>query len=167
MSLKKIESNNKSEVYLSDFEEIVNKTPIIRYNKDTIVIPNICAITIKGKDSFLKRLIHSSEDFATVDENEFQDMLKILDTIKDDTYVLSKESRILPKHDILINLKVLKDNVIFVKSTENVLEVNGIVFTDSELDFQGFGLFTGKEPIFLTYEEMAHIKEILTLLSED
>ena len=169
MALHKIkfEKDKELEIYLSDFEEIVKKMPVIRYNQEIIVVPDVCAITPKGKDTFIKRLLNSSEDFVSVEKEMFDNMLETLKAIESENYILTKESRIKPKYTILINLEVLKNNVVFVKSSGNILEVNGIVFTDSELDFQGFGLFTSKEPIFVTFEEMAHVKEVLTLFSED
>ncbi len=168
MKLIKIKNGkDNEEVYLADFEDIVQKVSIIKFNKDTIVIPDICVITPKGKDTFIKRLLNSSEDFVVVDPEEFDKMLQILDVIQNEKYVITKESRVIPKYTILINLNALKNNAVFIKSSRNILEVNGIVFTDSELDYQGFGLFTSKEPIFLTFDELAHIKEILTIFSED
>jgi len=167
LKLIKKEKDNKEEIYFLDFEEIVKKVSVIKYNKDIIVIPNICAITPEKKDSLLKRLLNSGEDFISVKEDEFKKMIDILDLISTETHILSKESRTIPKYNILINIEVLKENAIFVKSSGNVLEINGLVFTDSELDYQGFGLFTTKEPIFVSYEEMSHIKEILTLFSSN
>ena len=163
--VKKTKDNE--EIYLSDIEEIIKKNPIVKFSKDIIIIPNVCAITPENKDGFLKRLLNSSEDFVSVSNDKFNNMLDVIDLISQETHILIKESKTIPKYNILINLEVLKDNAFFIKSSRNILEVNGIIFTDSELDYQGFGLFTSKEPIFLTFDEMAHIKDILTVFSDE
>jgi hypothetical protein len=82
---------------------------------------------------------------------------------KKENYILTKESQTLPKYTIFINLEKLEKDAIFVKVSNDAIEVNGIVFTNSEIEFQGLGLFTSKETVLLSFDEMSKIKDIILL----
>ena len=58
--------------------------------------------------------------------------------------------------------KVLKEKNVFIKEYEKSLIIDKVLFTTDETEFQGIGLFTGREHVFLVSEsELTEIKNYL------
>jgi len=163
MAFKKIDTKKNGTYYVKEFEEILEESSIVSFNEKTIVVPGIVVFTTKKNDGLAIRTLFSKEEFVEVDESSFQNMLETIKKFKQSDYVITTESKTIPKRMHVINLKEIKREAVLVRADKDILVVNDRIFTNSELEFHGSGMFTSKEVYFVTFEQMNKIKEILLL----
>jgi hypothetical protein len=58
-----------------------------------------------------------------------------------------------PSASVRLNLRLLKEQTVYLKEYENTFIANNILFTTSKMEFEGSGLFTSKNEVFLVSEE--------------
>ena len=96
-------------------------------------------------------LLNPGVDILKTSEEDLKNMLsglsvKELDVIFLDTYTK-------PAASVRLNLRLLKEQTVYLKEYENTFIANNILFTTSKIEFEGSGLFTSKNEVFLVSEE--------------
>lgn len=161
----KIENQNENSlniyksILIPEFEEILEKVPVITYNETTIEIPGVVVFKDSKKGKFLTQVLNPGVEIIFVTTENFNDMINAIKATESDH--LGFESRTIPRKQIVLNLAELKRRTIFIKTYDDTLSVNDYIFTNSELEFQGDGMFSAKKAYFVDFETLSIIKSKL------
>ncbi len=143
-------SGKTGDIYLPSFEEILNKAKVIIFSKNRIEIPGIIIFAREGK-CLINQLFNPGVEILSVANLDFDKMLQSLE-IEEENLMFFKLS--LKQGGVVrINLNKIKEGMILVRKTEDILVINNILFTSNEAEFHGTGMFTLKELSFLLSKE--------------
>lgn len=135
--------------YILNFEEAIKKIDVINFNHENIEFPGM--IIFSREKNLIQSFLNPSTEILKVEEEEFKNMLNLI--IEKDKELMFFDKKVLPKTTSRINLKILKEKNVFMKEYEKTLIVDKVLFTTDETEFQGIGLFTGREHVFLVSEK--------------
>lgn len=137
--------------YLRKIEESLN-TKIINFGEDFIEFPDLFMITKKSKDniisSHISMLLHPGVEIFEIDEVSFEEMISILKEDNIGVKIIEKEE-IKPKTFSRLNLKKIKEDNIYIKDLKDRFVVDEILFTTSEYEYHGTGMFTARKSVYL------------------
>ena len=132
------------------FELALSKIPILNFNDTSIEFPNMIIFTKEDK-GILYSFLNPGTQILKVDADEFEAMLKnIKENTKDTVFI---DRGVKPELTARINLKVMKEKMIFMKEYENSFSTNETLFTTNVAEFHGAGMFTSRRHVFLVSEE--------------
>lgn len=141
------------------FELALKKIPILNFNEGSVEFPNMVIFTKEEKGK-LYTFLNPGTQILKVEEDEFKSMLEAVKNEEAD--VITIDRGIKPETFARINLKVMKEKMIFMKEYENSFSCNETLFTTNLAEFHGAGMFTSRRHVFLvSEEEFVKIKEYL------
>jgi len=155
--MNKIETEHGT-LLVSEYEEILKRTPIIAFNEDIIEIPKVIMFTKGTKANYVNRILNPSVEFVKIEGELFNTMEEANKTQIANPNIIVFESRTKPLKEYMLNLEALKNSAIFTRVTEDTIIVNDMIFTNNETEFIGTGIFTAKEIFYLGFGDMAKIK---------
>lgn len=165
MNLEKIKTDKAFETFYIGIEDALVKAPMITFN-DEVVKFNNEVVFFNKKISGTKKLMYLTLDLGIenveVSEDSFNSMIKSIENkINNKNFILIDYGR-KPSAQVLINLDVIKNNLVTLKTNEEVIIVNNIIFTVSNMEFLGDSLFAGKHNSFkVNAETFTYIKKYL------
>lgn len=146
-------------ILIPEFEEILERVPVIAYNESMIEVPGVVVFKSEKKNKFLTQVLNPGVEIIFVTTENFSDMLNAIKATESE--YIGFESHIIPKKQIVLNLTELKRRAVFIKTYDDTLTVNDYVFTNSETEFQGDGMFSSKKAYFVDFETLSIIKSKL------
>lgn len=142
--------------HILNFEEAIKKVDVINFNHENIEFPGM--IIFSREKNLIQSILNPSTEILKVEEEEFKNMLNLV--IEKNKDLVFFDKKVLPKTTSRINLKLLKEKNVFIKEYDKTLIVDKVLFTTDDTEFQGIGLFTGREQVFLVSEkELEEIRE--------
>lgn len=144
---------------ISPFEEVMKTAMVVSYNSDFIEIAGVVIFT-KGKSSFLNKMLNPGIEMIAIEEEMFFELKNAVIAHGADASVISCDSKTKPSKTNLINLDILEKEAVFVRTIDDSITVNDIVFTNSETEFHGDGMFTSKKVYFLNFEQLAKVRNL-------
>lgn len=150
--------------YVLNFEEAIDKMPLVIYNNKFVEIPNIVLFS-KEDQGFLSDISFMIQnpglETLKVEGNEIEDMIKVIELKKHDVLIIESK-KLSPERKIRFNLSKIKENVVYMRDYGKTFIFNDILVTCSEIEFHGSGMFSGRMNVFfVTEEELTYIKEYL------
>ena len=139
-------SGKTGQIYLSDFEEILNNSEVIIFSETRIEIPGI-VIFSKAKHCLLSQIFNPGMEILSVEPSDFEKMIESL-KIKEEKLVFF-DLGLKQGGTVRVNLAKIKENLVLIRKDKNLLILNNILFTSNEIEFHGTGMFTFKELSFL------------------
>ena len=154
-----IKSEKGETTRLRKFEEVVESAEVIYYTENHIEIPGIIIFS-KEKKGFLFQVMNPGMEIFSINEEDYNKMIELLLVREKD--VISFKTKTTPVATVRLNLKKIKENLILIRESKNILVLNKTLLTTNEFEFQGSGMFTGKENVFLVSKEVFdNIKDYL------
>jgi len=148
-------------IYVEDFEKILEKSIIIEFNENQIEIPGIIIFQKKSSSGLINRLFNPSIEILSIEDETFDIMLSACKIYQVEGKKFSVKSKTKPIKTIIFNLQNLESQIVFIKEEENILIVNDYLFTSKEADFHGETIFTSRKVFFLDKEHFKKIKSFL------
>lgn len=153
-------------IYVEDFEKILEKSIIIEYSNSIITIPGIIIFVKESESSnLINRIFNPSIEILSVDKETFEQMIEAISVYKIEGEKFTTVSKTKPVKNLIFNLKNLESQIVFAKAEDNTLIVNDFLFTSNESEFHGEAIFTSRKVFFLKKEDFAKIKN--KLITED
>lgn len=149
---EKIKEDKSYTIYFETFEKALGKTDIVVYNKDFIEFPGMVIFT-RGEKGLMYQLINPGVDLFSVENEDFENMLVVLENSKEETTV-EFDSKTSPVSTVRVNLEKVKDSLVLYKESEKTVICNRILFTVDEFEFQGSAMFSGRKNVFWVSEEI-------------
>jgi len=165
MNLEKIKTDKAFETFYIGIEDALIKAPMITFNNEIIKFNNE-VVFFNKKISGTKKLMYLTLDLGIenveVSKESFDSMTKSIENkINNKNFILIDYGR-KPSAQVLINLDVIKNNLVTLKINEEVIIVNNLIFTINNMEFLGDSLFAGKHNSFrVTAETFTYIKKYL------
>jgi hypothetical protein len=156
--MKEIETKH-GVLLISPFEEVIKTAMVISYNNDFIEIPGTVIFT-KGNAGFLNKVLNPGVEIISIDEELFFEMKNAIIAHETNKEIISIESKTKPTKKTLINIDILKKQAVFARIIDDSITVNDIVFTNSETEFHGDGMFTSRKVYFLNFEDLAKVRSL-------
>lgn len=148
--LELINSNKNWKTYFSKFEDAVKKSVLIKFNNKSVEFPNMVIFSTEEK-GMIYSLLNPGVDILKTSEEDLKNMLSGLSVKELDVIFLDTHTK--PSASVRLNLRLLKEQTVYLKEYENTFIANNILFTTSKIEFEGSGLFTSKNEVFLVSEE--------------
>jgi len=155
--MKIIKEAKNEKLLLADFESILDNTITILFSEDTIEVPGVTILKREGKSTVLDKILNAELEVIEVENNSFDAMLETISVAKVENKLIFKASTS-PDKTVILNLKKLKENAVFVKETETAIFVNNFIFTTDKLEYHGEGMFTSRKAFFV--KELNTIKSL-------
>jgi len=160
---EKKEMTKINNIYIEDFEKILEKSIIIEYNDSHIEIPGVIIFVKESTKSVINRLFNPSIEILTVKDEVFNNMVEAAKIFQIEGKKFSIKSKTKPIKTIIFNIKNLESQMVFIKKEENLLIVNDYLFTTKESDFHGETIFTSRKVYFLDEIYFNKIKDFLSV----
>ena len=157
IALETVKRTDTETIKIKNFEDILEKKTYIYFSGNRIEIPGIL-IFAKEHKGFLSQLLNPGVDIIYTKEEDFKDMIALVE--KEDKNVMFLERKTLPTTKVRIQLDKLKEETILFKKEPNMLLVDNVIFTTSELEFHGTGMFTSREVFKVSEEEFKVIEDL-------
>lgn len=134
--------------YLRRIEKAIEIATVINYNENTIEFPGLFILSKNGKVSVVSKLLNPGVELFNIDSAAFEEILSLISEEKEGVRHLEK-SITLPAMKSRVNItKMLEDNI-YIRDFDNSLVVDDVLFTTSEIEFHGTGLFTARKHVYL------------------
>ena len=146
---------------MENISKIVPKEAIvISYSEDTIEIPGIVILKRKGSNNLVQKLLNPSIEIIDIENNVFSDMISTIIASEVESNRIINESRVKPIKKVIININSLMNLAVFVRLSEESILINDYIFTKSETEFHGDGMFTSRKVYFIKDEDLKKLKDI-------
>lgn len=158
------ETNNTKNVkiLIADYESIFSRSPIVSYNEDYIEIPGVVLFARKKeKRGFFDRILNPGLEIIDIEDIVFSQMIEAIKSQESESHVIVINSKIKPAKTTLINLNALKSSFVFARIDMDSIVINEYVFTNSEFEFHGDGMFTSRKVYLLDFENMSKLKSVV------
>lgn len=175
-----IETANEK-IYMAGIEEIIEKAKIIIFDENAIEIENFLVVMkeieeegrgfdiARFTDSVWQRFVNITKTIVKSKESDFNRMLETLKTVEETENVFVLELPLKPKRTAIVNLRKLKNDLIFASEIKNktgvltkepgeTLMVNNVLFTTDAIEFHGSGMFTDKVAFLVSAEDLQKLK---------
>jgi hypothetical protein len=139
-------------IYVENFEKILEKSIVIEYNENQIEIPGIIIFTKKSTQTLISRLFNPSIEIVSVDDESFEMMINSAKVYEIEGKKFAVTSKTKPIKTIIFNIKNLESQIVFAKKENNIIIVNDFLFTTKEFDFHGESIFTSRKVFFIDQE---------------
>jgi len=146
-----IKKDEKEEILVRNFEEVLKVADIVYFNENHIEIPGVVIFSKENK-GIVFQLMNPGVDILQVEEEDFNNMTTLLGV--EDEGVIYFDTKTVPASRVRINLQKIVDNLIMVKKTKDTIFLNNILFTTNEMEFQGSGMFSGRKNVFWVSEDI-------------
>jgi len=154
-----IELENGENLYISNFEDVLKRTKVINYNKDLIEIPGIIMFINDKSATLWVKLLNPGIELITIDEETFAEMLEAIEAHKIEKDIIVFKTKTIPAKDVILNIPVILKETIFIRIFQNSIIINDMIFTSSESEFHGDGMFTSRKAYFLTMDQMFNLRK--------
>ena len=165
MKLECVKKEKYFNVFFVGIEDAVEKSQLVMFNEEVIKI-NDELMFVKANTNGARKLMYATlfigTDMVEVDEESFQSMEQVILNKKEDKDYLLIDYGRKPNAKVLINLKTIKNNMVSLKTNEDTIIVNNIIFTVNTMEFLGDSLFAGKQNSFKVAPDVyTYIKKYL------
>jgi hypothetical protein len=161
--MQEIDNGKGVKLILAAYENIFNAAPIISYNQNFIEVPGVVIFSKKKPaKGIVSRLLNPGIEIIPIEEDLFIEMQEAIKVHESESSVISFESKTKPAKTTILNLELLKRSFVFARVDKDSISVNDMVFTNSEAEFHGDGMFTSKKVYFLNFENLAKIKNAIS-----
>lgn len=138
-------------VFIKTFEEMVEVAELIYYNENHIEIPGIIIFSKEHK-GFVFQLMNPGTEILSVTPEDYQQMIDFI-KVKDKN-ILSFNTKTVPISKVRLNLKKIRENLMLVRDSESLLVLNKLLLTTNEFEYQGSGMFSGRENVLFVSKEI-------------
>ena len=146
-----VKEEKGEKVLVRTFEEIVETAEVIYYNETHIEIPGVVIFSKENK-GFVFQLMNPGTEILSVNEEDYNRMIDFLGV--EEKYIVSFDTKTAPISKVRLNLKKIKENLILVRDSETLLVLNKMLLTTNEFEYQGSGMFSGRQNVFLVSKEV-------------
>jgi len=141
-------------LFLSNFQESLNKMNVIKFSDSYIEFPEI--IIFSNKNETLRQFLNPGIDILSVDKDDLNSM--ILDIKSNENFIFI-EGALKPKGTLAFNLEKIKNELVLYKESKYFVILNNMLFTIDSLEFHG-SFFGGKNNLFLVSKtDLTKIKD--------
>lgn len=148
--------------YIMKFEEALKKVSIINFNETSIEFPNMIVFS-KEEKTLLYSMLNPGVEVFKVSEEDFKEMLNTVKVkLEENINIKYIDRKVSPKTTARVNLDLLKEKAVYLREYNDTFICNEILFTTSETEFHGTGMFTGRNHVFLvSTEDFVEIKNYI------
>lgn len=144
--------------YLKKLEDAIKLATVINYNENMIEFPGLFILSKDNNGSLISKLLNPGVEIFEVSEDAYEEMYALVNQATEGVKVL-KKTKTVPITKSRINLDKMRRDSIYIKNFEGSLVVNEVLFTTSEFEFHGTGLFTARKHVYLiSLEELENLK---------
>lgn len=155
-------TREKEIITVVGIEDILQRASVIEYNDNMIEVPNVVMIKRKNSTSLLEKILNPGIEILDVEDEDFNKMIEMIISYQSNNDVVTFDEKTKPSKYVVLNLEKLKSEKIFTRITEDSIYMNNYVFTNNEFEFHGSGMFTSKRVLFLSFDDLHKVKEILS-----
>ena len=160
MKLKKIKNN----LFISNFDHILENAEIIYFNKSSVEIPGKVIYTIPT-NLILKQTLNPSVIVVSVQAEELKDMIEDIQK-KQNGILFFQDDQLIPKKEVRLNLLKIRKNIILLEKEEGSVKINNdLIFTTSAFVYKTEGLLFNKKVFLLDKEDFNKISALLYNIS--
>ena len=153
-----------SSSYLKKIDEALKVARVINYNENTIEFPDLFILSKNSKVSLVSKLLNPGVELFEVDDDSFDEIIDLIKKEEDGVMHLEK-SVVLPAMSSRINIAKIKKENLYIKDFGNSIVIDDVLFTASEFEFHGTGLFTARKHLYLV--TMPKLNSIRRMFIED
>jgi len=150
--------------YLKKIDAALKVARVINYNKSTIEFPDLFILSKNSKVSLVSKLLNPGMELFEVDDDSFDEIVDLIEK-KEDGIMHLEKSVVLPAMSSRINIAKIKSENLYIKDFENSIVIDDVLFTTSEFEFHGTGLFTARKHLYLV--TMSELNSIRRTFIED
>jgi len=156
--LNKIELENGEYLLVAQFDDILNKVPVLGYSDKFIEIPGILLFIKEEKANILTNILNAGTELIPVDAESFESMIKAIEAHKVENGIFSFTTKIVPTREIIISTKNIIENAVLVRVFGSSIMINDLIFTSNVAEFHGNGMFASRKVYLLSFDKMTELK---------